>query len=253
MDLGKKILLTAICFFCLIPVFAQAEEWDVEIQLYLMGTSIEGDAGVGRVQGASVDLDFDAILETLDMAGMVHFEAIHPSRWGAALDYSFMDLSDDLSGPQGGVADASVRQGVLQVDLLYRMAIDKGSIDWLAGIRWWDNDIDLTVDAAVLPGSVSASVEEDWVDVFLGARWIAPISENWQFRLRGDIGGFGLESDFTAQLYGNVRWNMSSSWALDIGYKAVWVDYESGNRGQPGYFAYDTVTHGPMIGVIYRF
>lgn len=47
---------------------------------------------------------------------------------------------------------------------------------------------------------------------------------------------------------------MSENWILDLKYKAVWVDYENDKpKGQPGYFAYDTVTHGPLIGFIYIF
>ncbi|BHH82130.1 hypothetical protein [Desulforhopalus sp. 52FAK] len=253
MSLIKCCLYTTIFYCSLLPLSAQAESWDVEAQLYLMGTSIDGDAAIGRAQGVDVNVDFNTILENLDLAGMVHFEAIHASRWGIALDYSFMDLSADLTGPKGGVADAGVRQGVLQVDLLYRMPIHKGNIDWITGVRWWDNDIDLTVDTTVLPGSVHASVEEDWIDLFIGARWITHINDSLDFMLRGDIGGFGLESELTGQLYGNVRWNLNDSWAIDIGYKAVWVDYESGNKGRPGYFVYDTVTHGPMLGIIYKF
>ena len=36
-------------------------------------------------------------------------------------------------------------------------------------------------------------------------------------------------------------------------YKATWVDYENGTPGQAGYFAYDTVTYGPLMGVIFNF
>ena len=35
-------------------------------------------------------------------------------------------------------------------------------------------------------------------------------------------------------------------------YKATVVDYEGGTKGEPGYLAYDTVTHGPMLGLIYK-
>lgn len=250
----KKTVLSTMAGFCLmLPAAAQSQGWDTEIELYLLGTHIEGDAGIGRAQGVDVDVDMDKILETLSMAGMIHFEAVHESGWGTALDYSFMDLGDDISGPQGGVLEADVRQGVFQADLLYRMALAKGSIDYLAGIRWWDNDLDVKIDPVALPGSVTGEVEEDWVDLFVGARLITPLSDKWEFRIRGDIGGFGLEADFTASLFGNVRFAMTENWLLDIGYKAIWVDYETGTKGQRGYFAYDTVTHGPLLGIIYKF
>jgi hypothetical protein len=41
---------------------------------------------------------------------------------------------------------------------------------------------------------------------------------------------------------------------LDLKYRALWVDYENdGTKGQPGYFEYDTVTHGSLIGFIFKF
>ncbi|MEN8199709.1 MAG: hypothetical protein ABFR63_06505 [Thermodesulfobacteriota bacterium] len=250
----KKIIWSAMVSCCLLfPAAVQAEGWDTELQLYVLGTHIEGDAAIGRAQGVPVDVDMDKILETLNMAAMVHLETVHQSGWGMALDYSFMDLEDDISGPQGGVLDANVRQGVFEADLLYRTPMGKGTVDYLAGIRWWDNDFDVTVNSLALPGPASADREVDWVDVFVGARLITPVSEKWEFRLRGDIGGFGLEADFTGCLYGNMRWLITDNWALDVGYKALWVDYEEGTEGQRGYFAYDTVTHGPLVGVIYKF
>jgi hypothetical protein len=31
------------------------------------------------------------------------------------------------------------------------------------------------------------------------------------------------------------------------------VDFEDGTPGTPGSFSYDTVTHGPLLGIMYRF
>jgi hypothetical protein len=31
------------------------------------------------------------------------------------------------------------------------------------------------------------------------------------------------------------------------------VDYETGTAGQAGFFKYDTTTHGPIIGLIFKF
>jgi len=36
-------------------------------------------------------------------------------------------------------------------------------------------------------------------------------------------------------------------------YKGLWVDYEDGSQGERGYFSYDTLTHGPVVGFIYKF
>ena len=39
----------------------------------------------------------------------------------------------------------------------------------------------------------------------------------------------------------------------DLTYKADWVDYESGIKGQAGNFEYNTVTYGPIIGLNFKF
>jgi hypothetical protein len=170
-----------------------------------------------------------------------------------AIDYGFMELSDDISGPRGGVAKAEVRQGVLQFDVIYRNVVGNATLDYIGGFRWWDNDLGLTVDPAVLPGTFNPKIKVDWYDVFVGARWKAPINEDWKYMLRGDIGGFGLEADFTSSVEAGALYNFNSDWVLDIKYKETWVDYEEGIKGQRGYFAYDTVTHGPVIGLVYNF
>ncbi|MBL4828190.1 MAG: hypothetical protein JKY66_10860 [Spongiibacteraceae bacterium] len=250
----NRICLTGLLgFSSLLPMLANGSSWSFEIEPYAMSSSIDGDAGVGRVNGADVDIDMDDILETLHMAAMIHFEAHHDSGWGLALDYGFMDLRDDISGPRGGVAEVKVRQGVFMADVIYRRSVGEGTLDYLAGVRWWDNDVEVNVDLAVLPGSVQGEIKEDWVDLYIGARWQIPLSDHWSFTARGDIGGFGVEADFTSVVLIGAKYQINKKVIIDLAYKGLWVDYESGNQGERGYFAYDTLTHGPLVGLIYKF
>lgn len=243
-------ITTAVCF----TPMASANGWSFEIEPYAMATSIDGDASVGRVTGADVDVDFDAILENLELAAMVHFEAQHESGWGVILDYGFMDLAADISSARGGVIDAEVHQGVFEALVSKRFQVDGDQhVDLTAGIRWWDNDIDVVVDPAVLPGTFVFDVEEDWVDVVIGARWVKPMNDAWSLHVQADVGGFGLESDFTASAALGVSYRFSDRYALDMRYKGTWVDYESGSRGTANQFGYDTLTHGPIIGLIVNF
>jgi hypothetical protein len=61
---------------------ALADEWSYEVEVYLLATTIEGDASIGRITGAEVDVNFDTILESLDLGGMMHAEAHHDSGGG---------------------------------------------------------------------------------------------------------------------------------------------------------------------------
>ena len=247
------LLLFLIVYIC-IPSQSFAAEWKYEIEPYLQFTSIDGDASLGRVTGAAVDVGFDDILEKLELAGMVHFEAHNNNGWGISLDYGFMNLGSDISGPLGGVAKVDVRQGVLEALAVRRNTMADGQLDYLFGIRWWDNDLDVTVDTAVFPGSTTAGVVEDWIDLVVGARWRSDISKKWKLHLRGDIGGLGMQSDYTSTFAIGALYQISKEWILDLKYKATKVDYENDKaKGQPGYFSYNTVTHGPLVGIVYKY
>lgn len=225
-----------------------AKSWSYEFEPYMLVTSISGDAGIGRSSGVPIDVDFSDILENLDIGAMAHFEAHHESGWGVWIDYGFMDLSSDITGPVNGITSASVRQGVLETLGMYRQKLSYGDIDYLAGVRWWDNDINVLHSS--LP--IDINVKEDWIDLVVGARWTTPINEYWSFNLLGTAGGFGLESDFTASSAIGVKYVISDLVDLNLQYKATWVDYENGIKRESNYFMYDTVTYGPLIGLSFK-
>lgn len=227
----------------------ETSAWSFEFEPYMIIASMSGNSQMGRGPNLEIDVDFSTILENLDMGAMAHFEAHHESGWGLWLDYGFMDLSSDITGPVGGVTDASIRQGIFEAFGMYRQELSKGYVDYLAGIRWWDNDID--VSHTILP--VAIEVEEDWVDLVVGARWTTPINENWNFSVLGTIGGFGLESDLTVSGAIGVKYVINDLLDLDLQYKATWADYESGTKRTADYFAYDVVAYGPIIGLNFKF
>lgn len=253
--MSKKVIRPVLVSLVLLLSMANAgaQNWSYEFEVYGLASSIEGTAGMGRATGVEVDVDMSDILEVLDIGAMAHFEAHNSNGWGVALDYGFMDLKADISGPRGGIVDVGVRQGVFEALLVKRVSSGGGHLDYLAGFRWWDNDIDVDIDPAVLPGTAAVRVDEDWIDVVVGVRWTNPVNEKWDFLIRGDIGGLGVESDFTSSISTGFHYQMTESSTLDLQYKATWVDYETGSPGQPDYFQYDTVTHGPLIGVIFSF
>jgi len=229
------------------------KDWNFNVELYGMMANIEGDSGLGYIEELPIDVDFGTILENLQASLMVHFEMRHRSGWGFWLDYGFMDLEQDSTGPaEVVVTDLEVKQGVLEAMALYRRPAGRGSLDYFGGIRWWNNEFSLSVSA---PGYETRRKDrsEGWVDPVLGLRWIQPLGRNWDFQLSGDLAGFGISSDLSGSAYVGVVWTLGSLVQLDFRYKALWVDYETGQEGSRGYFKYDTVTHGPIIGLNFRF
>ena len=253
-----RATLFSIFALTLLPTFASAQDdaeraWQYSVEPYLQATSINGTAGMGRVAGVAVDVSFSDILENLQMAGMLHFEAQHRNGWGVIFDYGFVDLGADTSVGLGGVIDAGIRQGVLEALASRRIKSRTGTLELLAGIRWWDNKVQADFDPIIWNGSASVTIDEDWVDPVVGLRWTNSLSDRWQWRLRGDIGGLGVGSDFSWSASATAFYHMSERFELEFGYKAVDVDFDNGKAANNGLFTYDATTHGPLLGLVIKF
>jgi hypothetical protein len=253
MHFQKKVTL----FFSLILmcgyVHAESDTWNFTIEPYLMASSIKGNAGVGRIAGVPVDVDFSTILENLSMGAMVHFEAQNKAGWGIVLDYGFMDLNADTTVGFGGVVDAGLRQGIFEGFVSRQFGRPESGLEAFAGIRWWDNQIRASFDPVIHPGSTSTRIDEDWIDPIVGLRWTNELSSRWDLRLRGDMGGFGISSDFTWSASASALFRMNDRFVLELAYKALDVDYDNGKASDQGFFAYDTTTHGPLVGLVIEF
>ena len=95
------------------------------------------------------------------------------------------------------------------------------------------------------------SASEDWIDPFIGARLRVDLTKKLMLGLRGDIGGFGIGSEFSwnaSAVLGYRFTRLISAW---VGYRALSVDYEKG--GGFNSIEYDLIMHGPMIGMGFYF
>ena len=261
-----SLLLSSILFsggdITPIPVLeepvVETNAWSFEIEPYLMLTSIAGSSGLVVSQSTDLDVDFGTILDNLDAAAMIHAEAHHENGWGFWIDYGFMDLSNTVDAASQ-ITSTRARQGVLEIMGLYRQTLESGYIEYLAGIRWWDNDIDVGYTFPALSRSGTASVNEDWVDALVGLRYTHILNENWKLRVHGDLGG--SSNNFTVSTSAGVIYTINNLIDIDVRYKATWVDYEKGTpfslsnvpNNDLDYFAYNTVTHGLVLGLIFKF
>ena len=131
------------------------------------------------------------------------------------------------------------------------------TLDGLVGARVTFIDVDANVTAqttvtlrdgtVLMPGQRrDQSQSEEWIEPFVGLRLGHDFGNGWSATVRADVGGFGVDgSEFSWQVeaLGGYRWQLDG-WniALFGGYRALGQDYASGG------FAWDMVTHGPVIG-----
>jgi len=257
----KKVLLLVLLICSLLNAEnttsndkeTQKSAWSYDIQLYMLAVWIQGDSQMGRVnQKFDVDVTPSDIFSNLKMGGMAHAEAHKNSGFGVWLDYAFMNLGIDSQSKSGLIDNQlGVYQGILEAFVTYRTVLKYGNLDYFGGVRWWHNDFDYTL--TTVNRSISSSKTIDWFDPVLGIRWIYPFAKSWSFKARGDIGGFGIASDFTSAIELGVMYDINENWQVDVRFKSLWVDYEEGTRGEKNRFTYKTVNYGPIIGMTYRF
>ena len=224
------------------------DNWDFVIAPYALIPSIDGSTSIGRVEGADIDVGPDNILNNLKLGGMIQLEAHHDSGFGVIVAYNFMDLSSGATGPNDqNSLETDIYQGIFEGYANYRVNTGEGTLDFYGGIRWWDMDVELKANGAKVVENTP-----DWVDPVIGVRWTQELSGKWNLILRGDIGGFGVASDFTWNMQGGISYDATDYLTLVLQYRALSVDYTTGDVGSSNRFSYDTITHGPLIGLAFR-
>jgi hypothetical protein len=245
---------------CLAPAAALAQDtgsaaaqpggkaWDFTVMPYLFAPSINGDASLGTVD-INVDVDPSTVFENLEGAFLGRVDAKHESGWGFYIDYSMMKLGRGMSLPAGlGTILADIDQQVMDVAATYRVMEGRDTVDVYGGIRYWDLGLEI-----VAPGPLGVDRDENWVDPMIGLRWERGLSDDWRAIALGDIGGFGVSSDFAWQAAVGGAYDGWKNVSLVFMYRATGVDYDTGTAGTSSYFKYDTITSGPLIGAAFRF
>lgn len=238
--------------------------WRGKVYGWIWALGIDGDVGV-RGESAKVSDSFVDILDSTDSLFALSGRAeIGYGRVAGYVDAFYSDLSlDNETGPLGDAdIDVDMQQSIVDFGAMYRVVGGHPSVlgekprndhpltvDLYAGGRY--ADIDVTLTPAVDPARTR---NESWVDPVLGAKLVAPLGERWHLEVNGDVGGFGVASDFT--------WSATAVIGFDFhigklpasvlaGYRAIGWDYSTGSGDSQ--FTWDVIEHGLLLGLALYF
>ncbi len=252
MNINKKTIPTLLLSILTTNVYAGKidKDWDFNFEMYGLAVNIVGDSRIGdeNKNTANVDLSTKEVLDVLKLGAMIHTEGLYKETWGYSFDYSFMSLGDSgqFKDFNNVNIDADVYQGVLEFKGFKRYQYDIGTVDYMAGVRWWDNNIEGHYERPSLRSksiSRNGELNVDWIDYVVGARYTTHFYKDWKYYVLGDI-GFSKNTNYTAQLQTGVRYAFNEWADLHIGYKSIWVDYDNKEN-----FSYNTTTHGAVVGI----
>jgi hypothetical protein len=279
---------------CLAAASAAAEEpaadkWQFSIAPYIWTTALNGDLALhGRP--ADIDASFVDILQDTDsVIGLEGRFELRKGSWGAYVDGLYNRLGADetferqlrqppenrpirdrLGENRPSSIEASVsvvnELAIVEAAVFYRIGkwpletspdetrtgTPSLAIEPYAGARYTYLGVDL--DITTERSTISDDGNEDWVDPIIGARFIIDLSERWQLLMGGDVGGFGVGSDFTWSALGLVGYEfpLFGAQATAVGgYKALYQDFDDGSGTT--LFKWDMTLHGPIIGLVILF
>lgn len=234
-------LLITTFFTASTSLAADQDAWKFDFApLYLWAVNVDGDSTVRGVSNP-LQLDFGDIFDNLDGAFISHFEAVHNDKWGVIVDVNYLNIGNTFSAPVSAI-DLTMKETIATFDGFYRITQDAHKIDLVAGLRY--NELKLEYN--FLDRIFASSMTENWWDPVIGVRYRYPFNDQWRLQLRGDIGGFGLGSDFTWQTVAMLDYQPWKNVSLTAGYRALHIDYENGDGRDK--FVYDVTIHGPVIG-----
>ncbi len=134
--------------------------------------------------------------------------------------------------------------------------IPTASPDWrvygILGARYFNLNGSLDLQTNFFGGfSRAASQGKEWVDEIVGVKARHRIDDKWFLDFEGDVGGY--HGSATAQGYGAVGYKWNQSITTSLGYRMMYVYYQTpANRGG-GSFRFNENLHGPEFDVTYSF
>ena len=193
-------------------------------------------------------MSFADIFDDLQPSGMVFFTA-QKGRLGLAADLQYVETEAKSNSLAPLFGQERLRSTSLVFSALVNylvLADDRLSLRLGGGARLWSVDTDVKLSSGLLPGNRRSS-EETWVDPIIGGGAVVNLSLKVFARGWGYIGGFGIASDLTADLFAGFGYRFTDSISTTMGYRWVKVDYHKDD------YLYDVRQQGIATGITFAF
>lgn len=182
---------------------------------------------------------------------MLYIEASN-DKWAINSDLLFMNLEQDIT-PSTLINNGRVNAKQLGWELAGLRRVTP----WLElGVGGLLNSLEMEINitrnqAAGGTSTLSGNQSKTWYDPMVIARLTTAPGKKFIGQFRGEVGGFGIGSDFAWQLQAIAGYRFSKLFDMTAGYRFIGLDYSSGEGAKA--FVYDMVTFGPMIRLGFSF
>lgn len=234
--MSKKSLFIIIITFGLLFIngYAQYDVDDrlkLEITPYVWMTSMNGDLTING-EKRPLNFTFEDFFKFSNLGLNGHVE-LKKRRWAIIFDYNYVDL----------LKENTYTELVLS-ELAFGWHLTK-RLEILVGGRYFKSQLEYRDD----PDNINRG-KQSWTDPVIGGRMSWELTKRLVFTMRGDIGGFGLGSEFEWNLMAGLGYRLSNITFLGA-YRIWYAKYENGSGDD--LFVYDITTSGPGVAMVIHF
>lgn len=216
---------------------AAEPSWEFSLKPYLFLSGLSGSV-TGNELTFPINSSFSDLVDNLRIGGFISLAGVK-GQWGFLADFEYISLQGGNSGRVP--VDLRLDTTIGELDATFGPARDS-SLKFVGGVRLFDVGQSLLIaDEPTLEASATV------VDPILGAIGAWEVGDHWLFQMRGDLGGFGIGSEFTYQLMLEFQWRISDSVGLPFGYRVL------GYRIQQDQVELDIKLSGLFLGLDFRF
>ena len=239
----RKLLTAAVATVALqaaVPV-AMAADNGFTITPYLWAVGIDGDIQA-HGEDTNVSMDFQDVVDNLDMAGSVLLEG-NVGNWVsyAMVDYLGLDTGDVETRVPGRDADLELDSTLATVATGYRVHMsERSTIDVQLGIRYARMDTRVSIE-----GVGQRNADNTIYDGILALRPRLALSKYWSFSPTLSVGAG--DSDLTWELSPQFVYDCFCGFEVRAGYRNLNYDFEKGSD------SVDLTIKGPVIGFGFSF
>ena len=217
---------------------AEAGQWHYDISLNLFMAGLSGNLAAHGVP-VDVDAGFDDIVSNLEFSAAGRLTASR-DRWVLSTELSYLG-----AGGEGTLAKADLKQWLVEPTVGYQFS---DAFTGFAGVRYQSVKTDVRGKG---PLGLNTGQTQDWFDPIVGFTVKMPLGAKWTFDGRFDVGGFGVGSDLTWQIFPYFNCRLNDRTSLQLGWRWLATDYEDGSG--TSLFRYDVMLQGPQAGITFSF
>ncbi|HQY52510.1 MAG TPA: hypothetical protein PLD63_09085 [Ignavibacteria bacterium] len=235
---------------------SKPKKFSFSIIPYVWFTSIGGTVGYGpNGEKYGFNKSFSDAVKYLKMAAAVTGK-IKYERVSFVYDISYLNLKGfgteiPVSTPQILSSNWTVKQAIYDLFLAYLFPSTSRTVrvDVYAGGRLWNLDVESTIIDNTSTVAKMGQYTNSWFDPVIGinAEYLLSKDMKWAAWTKGDIGGFGVNSQMTWQMNAGFAYLLSPNVPLSLGFKYVGVNYDKTARN------WTVNEYGLTLGIGYRY